>query len=115
MQYDVTLRRTGRGGNAMREHPLKTLEKLDPKLVSMVEEMRDFAYREGALPKKYKFLIALAIMTSHLADEGIKTFAEAAMQAGATKDEIAETLRLAYYHSGASGIFTANHALKELL
>jgi alkylhydroperoxidase/carboxymuconolactone decarboxylase family protein YurZ len=99
----------------MLEHPLKTLEKLDPKLVSMVEEMRNFAFREGALPKKYKFLMALAILTSQLADEGIKTFAQAAMQAGATRDEVAETLRLAYYHSGASGIFTANHALQDIL
>ena len=99
----------------MLEHPLKTLEKLDPKLVSMVEETRKFAFSEGALPKKYKFLIALAILTSQLADEGIKTFAQAALQAGATRDEVAETLRLAYYHSGASGIFTANYSLKDII
>jgi alkylhydroperoxidase/carboxymuconolactone decarboxylase family protein YurZ len=99
----------------MLEHPLGNLDKLDPKLVRIVEEARNLAFGEGALPKKYKFLIAMAILTSQLADEGIKTFAQAAMQAGASKDEVAETLRLAYYHSGASGIFTANHALKDVI
>ena len=57
----------------------------------------------------------MAILTAQRADAGIKTFAEAAMQAGATRDEVAETLRVAYYHSGASGVFTANIALKDSL
>src|SRR4030067_2784551 len=101
MRCGVALCRKSRGGNDMLEYPLGNLDKLDPKLVRMVEETRKFAYSDGALPRKYKFLIALAVLTSHLADEGIKTFAQAAMQAGASQHEVAETLRLAYYHSGA--------------
>jgi alkylhydroperoxidase/carboxymuconolactone decarboxylase family protein YurZ len=98
----------------MQEHPLKTLERLDPKLLSLVEDMRQLAFDDGALPKKFKFLIALALQTALLADGGIKSFAQLAMQAGATKEEIAEVLRVVEYINGAASIYTASWALREL-
>jgi alkylhydroperoxidase/carboxymuconolactone decarboxylase family protein YurZ len=106
--------RTDRGGNSMQEHPLKTLETLDPKLLSLVEDMRQLAFHDGALPKKFKFLIALALQTALLADNGIKSFAQLAMQAGATKEEIAEVLRVVGYINGAASTYTASWALKDL-
>ena len=98
----------------MQEHPLKTLEKLDPKLISMVEETRKLAFADGALPRKFKLLIALALQAALLADGGIKSFAQLALQAGATKEEIAEVLRVVHYLNGVPSIYTASSALSEL-
>ncbi len=36
----------------MTEHPLKIYEKLDPNLLKHVENSRDFAFDDGALPRK---------------------------------------------------------------
>jgi alkylhydroperoxidase/carboxymuconolactone decarboxylase family protein YurZ len=98
----------------MPENPLKTLENIDPRLTNLVEETRQLAFGEGALPRKYKLLIALALQTALLADVGIRSFAQLAIQAGATKEEIAEVLRVVQYINGAAGIYTASAALTGL-
>ena len=98
----------------MQEHPLKTLERLDPKLLSLVEEARQFAFSDGALPRKVKLLIALALLAANGAHDGVKSLAQVAMQAGATKEEIVEVLRVAQYISGVGSVFTASSALSEL-
>ncbi len=99
----------------MPEHPLKPLEDLDPKLFSLVQETRQLAFSDGALPKKFKILIAMAFDAAHGKVEGVKSLAQQAMEAGATKEEIAETLRVAQYSSGVGSLYTAAKALRELL
>jgi alkylhydroperoxidase/carboxymuconolactone decarboxylase family protein YurZ len=98
----------------MSEYPLKIFEKLDPELLKLVENTRELALTDGALPKKFKLLIAMALDASHGADQGVKALAQAAMQAGATKEEITEALRVAQYVSGVGSVYTAAHALNEL-
>jgi alkylhydroperoxidase/carboxymuconolactone decarboxylase family protein YurZ len=96
------------------ESPLKILEKLDPELLRVVENTRDLALADGALPRKFKLLIAMALDASHEAVQGVKSLAQAAAQAGATKDEIREAVRVAQYVSGVGSVYTAAQALKEL-
>lgn len=98
----------------MPENPLKVFEEFDPELLQLVENNRDLALADGVLPKKIKLLIAMALDASHGATEGVKALAQAAMNAGATKEEIAETLRVAQYVSGAGSVYTAARALSEL-
>ncbi|MFQ5826092.1 MAG: carboxymuconolactone decarboxylase family protein [Dehalococcoidia bacterium] len=98
----------------MAENPLMVFEKLDPELLKVVENTRGFALTDGALPRKYKFLIAMALDASHGAVQGVTTLAQAAMRAGATKEEVAEALRVAQYVSGVGSIYTAARALKEV-
>lgn len=98
----------------MSEYPLKIFEKLDPELLKLVENTRELALANGALPKKFKLLIAMALDASHGAVQGVKALAQAAMQAGATKEEITEALRVAQYVSGVGSVYTAAHALNEL-
>jgi len=98
----------------MSEHPLKIFEKLDPELLKLVENTRELALADGALPKKFKLLIAMALDASHGAVQGVKALAQAAMQAGATKEEITEALRVAQYVSGVGSVYTAAQALKEI-
>ena len=98
----------------MADDPLMVLGNLDPELLKMVRRTSELAMADGALPKKTKLLIAMALDASHGAVEGVAALARAALQAGATKQEIAETLRVVHYISGAGGVYTAAHALAEV-
>ncbi len=98
----------------MAEHPLKVFETLDPELLKVVQTTREFALAEGALPRKFKLLIAMALDASLGSVNGVNSLAQQAMKAGATKEEVAETLRVAQYISGASSVHTASRALNEV-
>jgi alkylhydroperoxidase/carboxymuconolactone decarboxylase family protein YurZ len=99
----------------MSRHPLKIFERLDPELLKLVGNTRELALADGALPKKYKILIAMALDASHGAVEGVRALAQAAIQAGATKEEITETVRVAQYISGVGCVYTAARALENVL
>ena len=98
----------------MAENPLAILEKIDPQLLKLVRDTNSFALADGALPRKIKFLIALALDASEGAVEGVKALAEQAVKAGATKEEIVETIRVTQYISGVGSVYTAARAFKEL-
>ncbi len=99
----------------MPEHPLKIFEDLDPALLKLVNQTSEFALADGALPRKTKLLIAMALDAAHGAVGGVAALARQAMQAGATKEEVAEALRVAQYVSGVGSVYTAAHALKDIL
>jgi len=98
----------------MADHPLKVFEKIDPELLTLVGNTNTFALADGALPRKFKFLIAMALDASHGAVRGVRSLAEQAMKAGATKEEIAETMRVVQYISGVGSVYTAADAFKEI-
>ena len=98
----------------MAEDPLKPLEEWDPDLLKRVRKTAEFALADGALPKKVKLLIALALDSAHGAVGGVTSLSRAALNAGATKQEIAEALRVAQYISGVGSTYTAARALKEV-
>jgi len=99
----------------MAEHPLKVYEKLDPKLLDLVNNTRDLALADGALPRKVKLLIAMVLDAVHGASEGVQALAREAIKAGATREEISEALRVAQYICGVGCVYTAARALKEVL
>jgi alkylhydroperoxidase/carboxymuconolactone decarboxylase family protein YurZ len=99
----------------MAEHPLKIIEKLDLQLFKNVETTQTLALAEGALSRKVKLLMAMALDASHGTVEGVKSLTQQAMKAGATKEEVMETLRVAQYISGVGCVYTAAHAFKDLL
>lgn len=98
----------------MTEHPLKIYETLDPELLRHVENCSDFVFSDGALPRKFKLLIAMAFDASYGAVQGVKVLAQQAVEAGATKEEITEALRVAQHLSGVGCVYTAGQALKDL-
>jgi len=97
----------------MPEHPLKVFETLDPELLKLVNQTSEFALADGALPRKTKLLIAMALDAAHGAVGGVAALARQAADAGATKGEIVEALRVAQYVSGVGCVYTAAHALKD--
>ena len=99
----------------MNKNPLEIIEKNDQELFDAINASRTLAFKESALPLKEKLLIALALDASHGAVEGVKTLAKRALDSGASKEEIMDTLRVAYFISGVGSIYTAARALEELL
>ncbi len=98
----------------MAEHPLKVFEKIDPELLKLVRDTNSFALADGALSRKVKYLIAMALDAAHGTVEGTKALAEQAMKAGATKEEIVETIRVAQYITGVGSVYVAARAFRDL-
>jgi AhpD family alkylhydroperoxidase len=100
---------------AMPENPLATLEKLDPAIVRHLRDIDALIYGPGALSRKTKILIAMAFDAAHGAAMGVRALAQSAMKEGATKEEIAETIRVAYHLGGVGTLFTASEGLKGVV
>jgi alkylhydroperoxidase/carboxymuconolactone decarboxylase family protein YurZ len=98
----------------MAKDPLQAIGKLDPELVRVVRETAEFALADGALPRKTKLLIAMALDAAHGAASGVGSLAQRAMEAGATRQEVGEALRVALYVSGVGSTYTAAHGLENV-
>lgn len=98
----------------MPENPLEAIKKLDAKFFLEVTGAGERAFKEGALPSKMKYLIAMALDASHGAAGGVTSLASQAMKSGATKEEILEALQVANYISGVGSVYTASFGLKDL-
>jgi alkylhydroperoxidase/carboxymuconolactone decarboxylase family protein YurZ len=93
--------------------PLETLGKIDSEMLKRVREQNEFVYADGALPRKVKLLIAMAFDAAHGAENGVRSLANQAKNAGASTQEIAEALRVAYHLNGVGALYTASAGLKE--
>jgi alkylhydroperoxidase/carboxymuconolactone decarboxylase family protein YurZ len=99
----------------MAEHPLKVFEQNDPGLFKLVTDTKTFAVTDGALSRKIKLLIAMALDAADGAESGVRSLALQAKEAGATNQEILETIRVTHYICGAGAVFTAAPALEGIL
>jgi len=99
----------------MVEHPLQILIKQDPEFFKFIEQSRAFELADGALSRKYKLLIALALDASHGSVNGVRSLAKQALEAGATKEEILETVRVAHFICGVGSVYTAAQGLNDVL
>jgi alkylhydroperoxidase/carboxymuconolactone decarboxylase family protein YurZ len=97
------------------ENPLEVIINEDPELVNLLENSRDLAFTEGGIPLKYKFLIAMSLDAANGAVEGMKVLAMQAMQAGATKEEVMQAVRITHYIFGVGSVYTAARALNDIL
>ena len=101
-------------GDIMSANPLDIYKKFDPKVIESFENMQKLAFSEGALPQKVKTLIAMAIDVEHGSAQGATSLGQRAIKLGATRDEIIETLRVAYYVGGNRALFTSAMVLQSL-
>jgi AhpD family alkylhydroperoxidase len=99
----------------MPDHPLSTMCKLDPEFMKHLEDTDALVYADGALPRRFKLLMAMAFDAANGAPGGVRALAEQALKAGATKEEIAEALRVAFHLSGVGSLYAASFGLKDLL
>ena len=95
-------------------HPLDVIGANDPVLLSEVDHARNLALEAGALSVKHKLLIAMALDAAQGASAGVRNLASQALNQGASRAEIMETLRVVNYICGAHGIYTAAEGLRDI-
>lgn len=78
----------------------KKLADTDPDLHEMILRLDQFIWDDGALSRKTKKLIAIAIATSMRDQHAIRAQMAGAKSLGVTKDEVEEALRVAYLLAG---------------
>ena len=99
----------------MPEQPMMLYRTLDPEFATLIQEAGELALADGALPRKTKLLSAMLFDAEHGATEGVQALARQALQAGATRQEILEALRVADHLCGVGCLFTAAKALEGVL
>jgi alkylhydroperoxidase/carboxymuconolactone decarboxylase family protein YurZ len=99
----------------MEGHPLKLIMENDPEFFALLENTRDLSFAEGGIPLKYKFLIAMALDAANGAADGVKVLAIQAMEAGATKEEVMQAIRITQYIFGVGSVYTASRVLSDIL
>jgi len=91
---------------------VEALESGDPELLRQMESLQSFAAQDGALPAKVKTLMSMLVDAILAHPDGVKALAAQARAQGATEDEIAETVRMAFYCGGMPGLVTGTRAFK---
>lgn len=89
------------------------LRKLDPEFMEAYLAFRSVPHRNGPLPQKVKELIMIAVnvATTHLYAPGARRHMKNALRAGATREEILETIQL----TSVIGIHACNLAVPMLM
>lgn len=95
-------------------NPLDVIKDLDIELYDNVIKTGALSLEDGALSKKHKLLIALALDASHGTVDGTRSLTMQAMANGASKEEVLETIRVANFISGVGSVYTAAAALKDI-
>lgn len=99
----------------MAQNPLDIFKGKDDDLLEYIESGRELALSDGALSKKIKLLIAVALDAAHGAENGTKSLALQAKQNGASNEEIMEAIRVAGFIAGVGAIYTSARALKDVI
>jgi len=90
---------------------LKKLRKDIPDVMQGFSALAQAASRDGALDKKTKELMALALGVAARCDGCIGFHAEALVRLGATREEVEETLGMAVYMGGGPSLMYAADAI----
>ncbi|MDQ7095412.1 carboxymuconolactone decarboxylase family protein [Desulfosporosinus sp. PR] len=89
---------------------LKSLENNDPDFAQAIEGVFSAAMTPGALDRKTKLLIALALDAAQGACQGVASIAGQLRAQGTSDAEIAEALRIAYFAFGNSILAASSSA-----
>jgi AhpD family alkylhydroperoxidase len=93
---------------------LKNLRADAPEVMKAFSTIAQAALAPKALDTKTKELIALGISVAIRCDDCIAFHAKAAVQQGATREEVLETLGMAIYMGAGPSVMYANHALEAV-
>lgn len=89
---------------------LRDLRGGTPEVMKTFSSMAQTALAAGALDAKTKELIALAIGVATRCDDCIAFHSKAAVDLGATKEEVLETLAMTIYMGAGPSVMYASHA-----
>ncbi len=92
---------------------LPALQRLAPEAMAGFEALDRAALADGAIPKKYKELMALAVALTTQCPYCLDVHREAAKQAGATEAELAETVFVAVALRAGAALTHGTHLLPD--
>jgi AhpD family alkylhydroperoxidase len=92
---------------------LKTMDCLAPEVMKSFWAFDQAALANGALPRKYKELIAVAVALTTLCPYCIEIHSGNARKAGATEAELAEAAMVAASLRAGAAVTHATHALAD--
>ncbi|WP_342238562.1 carboxymuconolactone decarboxylase family protein [Inquilinus sp. OTU3971] len=92
--------------------PLRELRGGAPEVMKGFSTIAQAALKTGALDARTKELIALAIAVAIRCDDCIAFHARAAVERGATRAEVLETLGMAIYMGAGPATMYATHAIE---
>ena len=101
----------------LNDERIKLLDKFKqvlPDLMTCQQDVLDVVYKDGALSSKFKRLISLAIALRVGCINCILSQTSRAMEAGATTEEILETLSVEVAMSGNTGVAESLRVIKLL-
>jgi AhpD family alkylhydroperoxidase len=90
---------------------LRALHKLNPETAKGFQALSAGAMTDGALDKKSRELVALAIAVTQRCEPCINLHVEALMKAGATREEMGSVLAMCVQMGGGPALMYAAHAL----
>ena len=90
-----------------------TLEKYAPELLKEVTGLWETVLADGALSVKTKTLMMMLCDALLAHPEGVANIAKRARALGASENEIAETLAVAFLMGGLPGLVTGTNAFKD--
>ncbi len=85
----------------------------DPKMAEMLAANREFILADGALSAKVKTLMTMLCDALLAHENGVAVIADRARGMGATEEEIAETVRVAFLMGGLPALVTGANAFKD--
>lgn len=94
---------------------LKILRQEIPDVMQGFSAMANAATKDGALDKKTKELIAMALGVAARCDGCLGFHGEALVKLGATKQEVIEALGMAVYMGGGPSLMYAADAIKSFM
>jgi len=83
---------------------LEALVHRDRQFLDSYLAMRDRILKDGAIPAKYKFLMAMIIDTIAAHPDGVRVLADDARAAGASEAEVTEAVEVAYLYGGTAAL-----------
>ncbi len=83
---------------------LRVVKEYDNALYDRIVEIREFAYKDGVLPTKIKLLMVMLCDACYGSKVGCAKISDHARRAGATDEEILETIRIAAVMGGLNGL-----------
>ena len=83
---------------------LADIKESDQEFYDKIIDIREFAYKQGALPVKIKLLMIMLMDAAFGSKVGCAKISDMARRAGATENEIKETVRLTFIMGGLNSI-----------
>lgn len=83
---------------------LEALVHRDPQFVDSYLAMRDRMLKDGAIPAKYKLLMAMITDAIAAHPDGVRALADDARAAGASEAEITEAVEVGYLYGGTAAL-----------